>query len=128
MGHGRGPRPRSYKAQKGSGEPENQSKNVLSLGFYSHRRLTPIDLFTLFLEEMWENWKPTGYGNHHCASELAFSSRKRGETGMSEIVEPASRACAHEPRARASHARASRTLHALRGFRGCWLLVLAVPP
>ena len=46
-GHGRGPRPRTYKGQSVSGEPENQSNLALFLGFYRHQRLTPINLFAL---------------------------------------------------------------------------------
>ena len=41
-------------------------------GFTSHRRLTPINCSALFLKEMCENWKPTGRGNHRCASEHAL--------------------------------------------------------
>ena len=76
MGHGRGSRPRTYKGQSVSGEQENQSKFVLLLWFYSHRRLTPIRVFALFLEEMCEKLKPTGRGNHRCASELTFFLEK----------------------------------------------------
>ena len=78
MGHGRGPRPRTYKGQWGPGRPGNQSKFVLLLGFYRHLRVTPIDLFALFLEEMRGKWKPTGRGNHRCASELAFFLEETG--------------------------------------------------
>ena len=63
MGHGRGSRPRTYNPQTVPGEQENQSKFLLSLGFYSLRRLTPIDLFAVFLEEMCEIWKPMGRGH-----------------------------------------------------------------
>ena len=84
MGHGRGPRPRTYKAQSVSGEPENQPKFVLLLWFYSHPRLTPFGLFALFLEEMCEMWKPTGRGNHRCASELAIFPR--GNVGKLETA------------------------------------------
>ena len=52
LGHGRGVWPRTYKGQSPSGEPENQSKFALLLGFYSHPRLTGFDLFALFLEEL----------------------------------------------------------------------------
>ena len=72
MGYGRGPRPRTYKGQNPSGRPENQTKFVLLLGFYSHLRVTPINLFALFLEETCENLKPTGRGNHRCVSEHAL--------------------------------------------------------
>ena len=54
-----------------SGEPENQSKFVLSLGFYSHPRLTPINLFALFPEKTWENWKPRARGHQRRTSEFA---------------------------------------------------------
>ena len=70
MGYGRGPRPRTYKGQNQSGRPENQTKFVLLLRFYSHPRLTGFECFTDFLEEMCEKWKPTGRGNHRRASEF----------------------------------------------------------
>ena len=89
MGYGRGARPRTYKGQKVSGEPENQSKFALSLGFYNHRRLTPINGFALSFGEMCENWKPTGRGNHRCASEFAFSLEETwGKWETAKLLSP----------------------------------------
>ena len=51
MGHGRAPRPRTYNPQSVPGEPENQSKFLLSFGFYSHPRLTPIGPFCMMAHQ-----------------------------------------------------------------------------
>ena len=63
MGTAWGSRPRMYKAQNHPGRPDNQSNFVLSLGFYSVPRLTPIGLFALFPENMCETEKPKGRGH-----------------------------------------------------------------
>ena len=89
MGYGRGPRPRTFNPQSVPGESENQSKLILLLGFYNHPRLTPIGLFARFLAEMCENWKPTGRGNHRCASEFAFSLEETwGKWETAKLLSP----------------------------------------
>ena len=95
MGHGRGARPRTYKGQSVSGEPEHQSQFVLSLGFYRQTRLTTFAPFVFFSQRKCvKNGNRLVAGISVALQNTHFSSRKRGETGNGEIIEPASRAYA----------------------------------
>ena len=92
MGHGRGSRPRTYNHQTVPGGPENQSKIVLSLGFYHHPRLTPIGLFAF------SSRKRVGIGKERSGaptSSFRICVFRRGNVGKSETAKFFELLCGH---------------------------------